>query len=133
MRRFSGDNRERLGGVMHERLVANEGWVNAGRISSRTVALQGQREGAFAGWPFGWRHEAGERHRSILMLERMISRAKGLGGISLAEYSCRAHNGSGLIGAQFDLNIKSAHCPSNVINDPGQPSRESCKDGQSGQ
>ena len=46
MRRFSGDSRERLGGVMHERLVANEGWVNAGRISSRTGGPQEQREGA---------------------------------------------------------------------------------------
>ncbi len=47
MRRFSGDSRERLGGVMHERLVANEGWVNAGRISLRTGGQKGQREGAF--------------------------------------------------------------------------------------
>ena len=92
MRRFSGDSRERLDGVMHERLVANEGWVNAGRISSRTVTLQGQREGALAGWPFGWRHEAGERHRSILMLERLILRAKGHGGISLAEYLRRVRS-----------------------------------------
>ena len=46
MRRFSGDSRERLDGVMHERLVANEGWVNAGRISSRTGGPQEQREGA---------------------------------------------------------------------------------------
>ena len=46
MRRFSGDSRERLGGVMHERLVANEGWVNAGRISLRTGGPQVQREGA---------------------------------------------------------------------------------------
>ena len=55
------------------------------------------------------------------MLERLILRTKALAGISLAEYPRRAHNGSGLIGAQFDLNIKPAHCPSYVINNPGQP------------
>ena len=53
------------------------------------------------------------------MLERLILRAKALGGIFLAEYLRRAHNGSGLIGAQLDLNIKPAHCSSDVINDPG--------------